>query len=121
MNTVEILNQLKTENPKTFKLLNFIAENYKLESYLSYLYIDEVELMETPPSDDLFLCVSSQNVYFAEHIGWKLINKDIFLLFGLPILLKKEQLDLVKETCDKIKAKKYKDTGKNIIAQFRKH
>ncbi|TMX35040.1 hypothetical protein [Vibrio parahaemolyticus] len=121
MNTVERFNQLEIENQNICTLLNILEENDELENYLSRFLIEKIEFMEIPDSCNGFICVSSQDVKDAKQLGYKLINKDIFLLFGLTSFLKQEQLDFAKQICDKIKEKKYKDIGKNIIVQFQAH
>ncbi|HDY7454434.1 hypothetical protein H5404_18120 [Vibrio parahaemolyticus] len=121
MTILERYDYLESQNPKITILIELLHSDKTLADYLLSLTTQNIEFMTIPNTDNGFACVHKSDVKKRKKQDYKLLDKNLILLFGLTRFLKEKEIIFAKHICDHIKVKTHREIGEHIINEFDRH
>jgi hypothetical protein len=118
METVAKYNNLVNQHPKHMTLIETLFHQGTLRQMLVRLSKEKIDFMSIPNEENGFACVSSRDVKMYSKTGFRLIEKDKIMLFGLTECLADKDIAFAKKIAKKIKCKALKKLAHSIIEDF---
>ena len=122
METVEKYNNLVNQHPSHMALIETLIHQGELKVYLLRLSREKIDFMSIPNEKNGFACIPSKDIKKLLKTGFRLIDKDKIMLFGLTEFLKHEkEMPFVNQIALKIKNRKLKELAEGFIVEFERH